>query len=30
MHNKYKKNRSASKKDIYNSYKNSKKQKEKL
>ena len=30
MHNKYKKNRSVSKKDIYNSSKNSKKQKEKL
>ena len=30
MHNKYKKNRSVSKKDVYNSSKNSKKQKEKL
>ena len=30
MHNKYKKNRSVSKKGVYNSSKNSKKQKEKL
>lgn len=30
MHNKYKKNRSVSKKSVYNSSKNSKKQKEKL
>lgn len=30
MHNKYRKNRSVSKKGVYNSSKNSKKQKEKL